>query len=359
MHSNCVEGTILTITGCIGDEAERIAINLNAHSTYKLRHKAHAEYQNCVLHFNPRFDDNIIVRNTMIESNWGEEERHGDMLLARGHEFTFRIECKSDDFHIYINDTEFCTYRYRLPCTAVTSIDIWGKLQPFKFKIETPELILNPLELYFRQIGGHLKQVETCRIGVTWGIGYDRTAWVYTGGWGGGFMGALDSNNIYPMTDSQDYKIYENQRWNPLTGYTSAGLPTDRHMWSDVTGKIKRTKDQVKLLSMHWQWISDWLIDFHVPGGVDKDGWQYAVDFPSNFHANKNFTDYVRRRRWYRRCAVATTGPWHELGHTKLLDVSLEPINDDVDSPVVVWALATGGQAMLRVGVSKSNPSVS
>lgn len=98
------------------------------------------------------------------------------------------------------------------------------------------------------------------------------------------------------------------------------------------------------------------MVDFHVPGGVDRDGWQYATDFPSTYHANKHFTDYVRRRRWYRRCAIATTGPWQELGHTKLLDVSIEPVKDDLDTTLSVWALATGGQAMVRTGVSRSNP---
>lgn len=40
-------------------------------------------------------------------------------------------------------------------------------------------------------------------------------------------------------------------------------------------------------------------MDFHTPGGVDRDGWQYAVDFPASYHAKKHFTDYVRRRRWF------------------------------------------------------------
>ena len=32
-----------------------------------------------------------------------------------------------------------------------------------------------------------LPQVESCLPGdVTWALGYDSTAWVYTGGWGGG-----------------------------------------------------------------------------------------------------------------------------------------------------------------------------
>lgn len=59
------------------------------------------------------------------------------------------------------------------------------------------------------------------------------------------------------MTDTHSYYVYENQRWNPLTGYTSHGLPTDRYMWSDVTGRHKRTREKTKLLSMHWQWVRD------------------------------------------------------------------------------------------------------
>lgn len=35
---------------------------------------------------------------------------------------------------------------------------------------------------------------------------------------------------------------------------------------------------------MHWQFVSDWIVDFNTPGGVDRDGWQYAVGkFDDNF----------------------------------------------------------------------------
>uniref|UniRef100_A0A1B0DFD2 Uncharacterized protein n=1 Tax=Phlebotomus papatasi TaxID=29031 RepID=A0A1B0DFD2_PHLPP len=147
---------------------------------------------------------------------------------------------------------------------------------------------------FWRQMGGHQRRVESCSAGVTWGIGYDGTAWVYTGGWGGAFLKGLETSNtgIHSMSDTHKYYIYENQRWNPLSGYTSTGLPTDRHMWSDATGRHKRSKEHTKLLSMHWQWISDWLVDFSTPGGVDREGWQYAVDFPASYHGKKQFTDY-------------------------------------------------------------------
>lgn len=359
LHTNCNPGLKITITGCVGDDADRIGFNLEAESTYKLRHKAHAELANIPFHFNPRFKETCVIRNSLIDDKWGNEEKEGTLPFSQGQEFKIVITVKEDDFVVFVNDEQFCKYRHRIACSSVNMLNCWGKLQIFKILLETPEPVLHLKELTWRQLGGHLRRIESCRAGVTWGIGYDHTAWVYSGGWGGGFFGSIDSHNVHPMTDSQDYRVYENQRWNPVTGYTSAGLPTDRYMWSDITGKQKRTRDQVKLLSMHWQWISDWMIDFHVPGGVDNDGWQYAVDFPAVFHAKKHFTDYVRRRRWYRRCAVATTGPWSELGHTKLLDVSLEVVNNDIDSVITVWALANDGQAMLRAGVSKSNPSVS
>jgi hypothetical protein len=70
--------------------------------------------------------------------------------------------------------------------------------------------------------------------------------------------------------------------------------------------------------------VSDWNIDYHTPGGVDKEGWQYAIDFPATYHGQKHFTDYVRRRRWVRKAQLSTSGPWQELGSTKLVDISLQ-----------------------------------
>ena len=61
---------------------------------------------------------------------------------------------------------------------------------------------------------------------------------------------------IYPMEDSKYFYVYENQRWNPLTGFTTHGLPTDRYSWSDRTGRLNLTKDNIRLPSVHWQWVS-------------------------------------------------------------------------------------------------------
>ncbi|TRZ03692.1 hypothetical protein DNTS_034159, partial [Danionella cerebrum] len=48
--------------------------------------------------------------------------------------------------------------------------------------------------------------------------------------------------------------VYENQRWNPMTGYTDKGLPTDRYMWSDESGLSERTKESTMPPSPQWTW---------------------------------------------------------------------------------------------------------
>lgn len=65
--------------------------------------------------------------------------------------------------------------------------------------------------------------MECNSVGIVWGIGFDHTAWIYTGGYGGGFFQGLASStdNIYTQTDVKSVYIYENQRWNPVTGYTN------------------------------------------------------------------------------------------------------------------------------------------
>lgn len=81
LHAGCKPGTIITLTGCIGDGADRVGVNLEASPTYKFKHKAHTELENIALHINPRFSENTVIRNAMIDGQWGEEEPNGGKLL--------------------------------------------------------------------------------------------------------------------------------------------------------------------------------------------------------------------------------------------------------------------------------------
>jgi len=128
-------------------------------------------------------------------------------------------------------------------------------------------------------------------------------------------------------------------------------------MWSDVTGRHECTKESTKLPSMRWQWVMDWTVDYHTPGGVDREGWQYARDFPRTYHARKGITDYVRRRRWYRKCKLSTTGPWEVLDSVPLLDVSFQvDCSGKDDDPIDTWGVDHHGNILYRHGVTKKTP---
>ena len=107
-------------------------------------------------------------------------------------------------------------------------------------------------------------------------------------------------------------------------------------------------------------------------GGVDRDGWQYAgiwfepikisyikylfisVDFPASYHPKKQFTDYVRRRRWFRKCKLNTKGPWQEVGNTRLLDVSLQSFDEEA---ITLWAISSNGDCLYRLNVTQATPT--
>ncbi|KAM6407791.1 tectonin beta-propeller repeat-containing protein 1 isoform 2-T2 [Rhynochetos jubatus] len=202
----------------------------------------------------------------------------------------------------------------------------------------SPELEAGPQlmpcdQMFWRQVGGHLRLIESNNKGIVWGIGYDHTAWVYTGGYGGGFIQGLASSadNIYTQSDVKCVYIYENQRWNPVTGYSSRGLPTDRYMWSDASGLQECTKVNTKPPSPQWSWVSDWYIDFNTSGGTDREGWQYAADFPASYHGHKTMKDFVRRRRWAREhpgCTWEQISPSfpYQLEHFTKCGLSLEMV---------------------------------
>lgn len=61
------------------------------------------------------------------------------------------------------------------------------------------------------------------------------------------------------VTDEQPYYTWENQRWNPISGFGHHGLPTDRHGWTDETGRIRLEKEDVRLPSNRWVWVSHFM----------------------------------------------------------------------------------------------------
>ncbi|OWR45032.1 tectonin beta-propeller repeat-containing protein [Danaus plexippus] len=353
LHNNFPSGSMLKITGCLFDVINRFHINLQGPEVLKQRHKIETEVSDVPFHFNVRFDESTVVCNTKKSGYWGSEERY-ELPLKPGEEFLIKIISDGPGFKVIVNDKQLCFYKHRLNPESIMSVLVKGPLKLYTMEYSSTSPIIGPDEMIWRMMGGYLRKVECCQNGIVWGISHDHSTWVYTGGWGGGVLKGIGGNEgIHSISDTQTYCVYENQRWNPLSGYTSTGLPTDRYMWSDVTGKHKRTREHTKLLSRHWHWVSEWIIDYNTPGGVDSDGWQYATDFPAPYHGKKVFTDCVRRRRWYRKAKIVSEGPWVRAGSTAIIDISLWANNKEASA----WAVTLGGEAIYRTGVTTATPA--
>ena len=51
----------------------------------------------------------------------------------------------------------------------------------------------------------------------------------------------------------------------------------------------------------YWEWVDIWHIEKN-DEFTDDNGWQYAVDFKSNYHKSSGLLDVVRKRKWVRIC---------------------------------------------------------
>ncbi|KAL7986981.1 hypothetical protein Chor_005900 [Crotalus horridus] len=92
----------IIISGSVSPSAQRFHINLKAGN-------------DTAFHLNPRFDENVIVRNSNLNMRWGSEERHlpCGMPLLRGQPFTIWIQCEAHCFQVAVNGQHQFEYNHR------------------------------------------------------------------------------------------------------------------------------------------------------------------------------------------------------------------------------------------------------
>ncbi|CAN6447305.1 unnamed protein product [Victoria cruziana] len=117
-------------------------------------------------------------------------------------------------------------------------------------------------------------------------------------------ISTLDTNKNSAVTE----EIFENQRYQPVSGWTSKWHGSSRNdpgPWSS-RDYSQSSKDFFEpALPTGWKWTSDWTIDKSL--FVDTEGWAYGSDFQtlkwpplSSRMCRKSALDFVRRRRWIR-----------------------------------------------------------
>ncbi|KAM9826674.1 galectin-9-like [Syngnathus typhle] len=116
-------GRLITILGTVCPNATRFSVNLN-------------HPFGIALHYNPCFNENVVVRNTKHGENWDSEERDGPMPFHKGQPFTLTICCKKDSFGILVNGMPAHTYRHRFThLQLISELEIDGDISITSVKV--------------------------------------------------------------------------------------------------------------------------------------------------------------------------------------------------------------------------------
>ncbi|XP_015791540.1 galectin-8 isoform X2 [Tetranychus urticae] len=113
----CKPGLLLYIHGRIPENAEKFCVNL-----------AKAGTGDKAFHFNPRFGEQCVVRNSFVDNKWGNEERNpkNHIPFSRGESFNLLILVQSNCYRAAVNGEHFIDFDHRTRFSEVRKLEING-----------------------------------------------------------------------------------------------------------------------------------------------------------------------------------------------------------------------------------------
>lgn len=104
------------------------------------------------VHINPRFNENVIVRNSYINNTWGQEERSKSIgPLCSSPTFEMMVLFNKQSCSVSSNGVHLFKYFYRMPMDEIEQIAIKGDM-------DVNSIIVSPNNLQFS--GNYIKPIE-------------------------------------------------------------------------------------------------------------------------------------------------------------------------------------------------------
>ncbi|NWW05432.1 LEG2 protein, partial [Oreocharis arfaki] len=116
-------GNILKLKGKICADTAGFSINLGSSS------------RDLAFHFNPRFNESVIVCNSKCSNVWQTEDRDCHLPFFRGCTVKFFIEMLSDKFRVKLPDGHEVCFPNRHGCCKISFLSIVGGFKMISFKM--------------------------------------------------------------------------------------------------------------------------------------------------------------------------------------------------------------------------------
>ncbi|NXC44016.1 LEG2 protein, partial [Penelope pileata] len=115
-------GGTMKIKGRISEDAEGFAVNLGCKSS------------DLALHFNPRFNESVIVCNSMCSKAWQEEQRDKHFTFQKGSSVKLVVEFLGDKFRVKLPDGHEVEFPNRHGYDKIDYLNIHGGFKVTSFK---------------------------------------------------------------------------------------------------------------------------------------------------------------------------------------------------------------------------------
>uniref|UniRef100_A0A8C6ZL77 Galectin n=1 Tax=Nothoprocta perdicaria TaxID=30464 RepID=A0A8C6ZL77_NOTPE len=117
-------GDSLKIKGKISEDTDGFVVNLG-HSSSDL-----------ALHFNPRFNQSVIVCNSKCSKAWQQEHRDNHLCFSKGSTIKLVIEFLADKFQVKLPDGHEVEFPNRHGYDKITYMGVKGGFRVTSFKLD-------------------------------------------------------------------------------------------------------------------------------------------------------------------------------------------------------------------------------
>ncbi|KAM4030338.1 galectin-8-like isoform 2-T2 [Anomaloglossus baeobatrachus] len=117
IHNGVSDGSLVIVRGGVHPLADSFSMNFQCGSS---------DSDDIAFHFNPRFDEGLVLCNTRESNNWGNKEINCEVPFKREHGFEIRVLVTSSGYNVSVDGCHYLGYNHRIALQRVSTLAVMG-----------------------------------------------------------------------------------------------------------------------------------------------------------------------------------------------------------------------------------------